>query len=132
MLIWLTILQKQPIRATGVIIFMLLSCHVRVSEWVYSLSLPGCQGLPRNRRDIWSLTILTGKNCVLFNQYNNDWLAASDLFDMFTQSIKFYYTIHYHVLSVQMFGKCDWLNGQKVNGCSFQQVLRQNVGWFLS
>ena len=27
-------------------------------------------------------------------QYKNGWLAASDLFDMFTQSIKFY-TFHY-------------------------------------
>ena len=27
-------------------------------------------------------------------QYSNDWLAASDLFDMFTQAIKFY-TFHY-------------------------------------
>ena len=35
-------------------------------------------------------------------QYNNGWLAASDFFDMFTQSIKFYYTFHYHVLRVPM------------------------------
>ena len=28
-------------------------------------------------------------------QYKNGWLAASDLFDMFTQSIKFYYTLYY-------------------------------------
>ena len=28
-------------------------------------------------------------------QYKNGWLAASDLFDMFTQSIKFYYIFHY-------------------------------------
>ena len=27
-------------------------------------------------------------------QYSNGWLAASDLFDMFTQSVKFY-TFHY-------------------------------------
>ena len=33
----------------------------------------------------------------LFNsiQYKNDWLAASDLFNMLTKSIKFYYTFHY-------------------------------------
>ena len=31
-------------------------------------------------------------------QYKNGWLAASDRFDMFTQSIKFYYTFYYHVL----------------------------------
>ena len=36
------------------------------------------------------------------------WLAASDLFDMFTQSIKFLYI----PLSVQMFEKCDPSNRQ--------------------
>ena len=30
-------------------------------------------------------------------QYKNGWLAASDLFDVFTQSIKFY-EFHHHVL----------------------------------
>ena len=30
-------------------------------------------------------------------QYQNGWLAASDLFQMFTQSIKFH-TFHFHVL----------------------------------
>ena len=33
------------------------------------------------------LTILTGKNCVLLNSVQG-YLAASDFFDMFTQSIK--------------------------------------------
>ena len=28
--------------------------------------------------------------------YSVSWLAASDLFDMFAQSIKFYYKFHYH------------------------------------
>ena len=40
-------------------------------------------------------------------QYKKDWLAASDLFDRFTQSVKFCYTLDYHVLRVQMFEKCD-------------------------
>ena len=31
-------------------------------------------------------------------QYKDGWLAASDL-DMFTQSIKFYYTFYYQVIS---------------------------------
>ena len=37
---------------------MLLSCQVRVSEWIYILQLPECQGTPcpRDRRDIWSLS----------------------------------------------------------------------------
>ena len=47
-----------------------------------------------------SLTILTGKNCVWFLiEYRNGWLAASYLFYMFTQSIKFY-TFYHHVLRV--------------------------------
>ena len=45
-------------------------------------------------------------------QYKNEWLAASDLFDMFTQPIKFYYTFHYHVLRVQMSEKRDSSNRQ--------------------
>ena len=55
--------------------------------------------------------ILTGKNNYLI-QYKNDRLAVSDLFDMFTQSVKFYYTFYYHVLKVQMFEKCDSSNRQ--------------------
>ena len=42
-------------------------------------------------------------------QYRNTWLAASDFFDMFTQSIKFYI---YILLSVQMFEKYDSSNRQ--------------------
>ena len=39
-------------------------------------------------------------------------MAASDLFNMFTQSVKFYYKLYYHVLRVQMFEKCDASNRQ--------------------
>ena len=45
-------------------------------------------------------------------KYKIGWLAASDLFYMFTQSIKCYYTLYYHVLTVQMFEKCDSSNRQ--------------------
>ena len=45
-------------------------------------------------------------------QYKNGLLAPSDLFDMFTQSIKFYYTFYYHLLRVQMFEKCDSSNSK--------------------
>ena len=45
-------------------------------------------------------------------QYKNDWLAASGLFDMFKQAIKFYYTFHQHIIRVQMFEKCDSSNRQ--------------------
>ena len=38
------------------------------------------------------LTILTGKTVFYLVQYINGWLAASDLFDVFAQSVKFYYT----------------------------------------
>ena len=45
-------------------------------------------------------TILTGKTVLYSVQYKNGWLAASDHFHMFTQSVKFYYTFYYHVLRV--------------------------------
>ena len=32
-------------------------------------------------------------------QYKNGWLAASDLFDVFTQSIKFHYTFYTRIKS---------------------------------
>ena len=46
-------------------------------------------------------------------QYRNGWLAASDLFDMFTQSIKFY-TFHYQYRCLknvihQIDSKTGWL-----------------------
>ena len=41
------------------------------------------------------LTVLTGKTVFYSVQYKNGWLAASDLFHVFTQSIKFYYTLYY-------------------------------------
>ena len=59
-----------------------------------------------------TLTILTGKTVFYSIQYMNGWLAASDLFDMFSQSIKFCYKFHYHVLRVQMIEQCDSSNRQ--------------------
>ena len=60
----------------------------------------------------------------------NGYFPASDLFHMFTQSIKFY-TSHNHALRWQMFEKCDSsIGSQKKNGCSFQQVLQQTLGCF--
>ena len=52
------------------------------------------------------------KLCFIQFSTRNGWLAVSDLFDMFTQSIKFYYTLYYYVLRVQMFEKCDSSNRQ--------------------
>ena len=45
-------------------------------------------------------------------QYKNGWLAASDLFDMFTQSIRFYYAFYYQVVRVLMFEKYDSVNSK--------------------
>ena len=46
------------------------------------------------------LTILTGKTMYYSIQYKNGYLAASDFLNTFTQSIKFHYTFHYHVLTM--------------------------------
>ena len=60
------------------------------------------------------LTILTPKVFMFHSiQYGNDWLAASDLFDMFAQSIKFY-TFYYQYRFLknvihQIGGKNGWL-----------------------
>ena len=68
------------------------------------------------------LTILTGRTVFYSVQYKDGRLTASDLFDVFT-----------HASRVQMFGKFDSSNKTvKMNSCSFQQVLRQNLSWFLS
>ena len=57
--------------------------------------------------------------------YWNKTLAASDLFHMFTQSIKFY-TFKCHILM------SNSSNNQKMNGCFFQQVLREDLIWLLT
>ena len=66
------------------------------------------------RRQRWKpiLTILSGETKFYSIQYKNGWLAVSDRFDMFTPSIKFYYTFYYHALKVQIFEKCDSSNRQ--------------------
>ena len=51
-------------------------------------------------------------------------LAASGLFFLFAQSNKFY-KFHWHMLK-----KVIHQIGRMKNGCSFQQVLRQNLSWF--
>ena len=63
--------------------------------------------------------------------YKNGSLAASDLFRMFTQSGKFY-TFHYHILKSTYLKKWIHQTGSNINDCFFQQVLRQNLSWFLS
>ena len=42
----------------------------------------------------------------------NGWLAASNLFDMFTQSIKFYFTLYSRIKSIDVW-KCDSSNRQE-------------------
>ena len=52
-------------------------------------------------------------------QYRNDWLAASDLFDMFTQSIKFY-TFHYQYRCLKnVIHQIDSKNGWLLLSASF-------------
>ena len=81
---------------------------------------------------IFYLMILTGKNCfIYFITRMVGWLVLTFLLCLHNQ-LSSIIRFHYHVLSVQMFEKCDSLNRQKMNGCYFKQVLRQNLGWFLS
>ena len=80
------------------------------------------------------LVLLVCVNDTMFHsvQYKNNCLGASDLFHMLTQSIKFY-RFHYYVLkSIDVWKMLFIKKTLKMNGCSFQQVLPQNLGWFLS
>ena len=78
------------------------------------------------------------KNSVI--QYNSlnlvRCLAASDLFHMFTQSIKSYkfcYLCNVYTLSrTDVWKMCFIELTVKMNDCFFQQVSRQNLGWLLS
>ena len=77
-------------------------------------------------------TLLTGEKLFYSIHYKNGCLAASDLFHMFTQSIKFY-TFHCHLLKRAEVWKMWFIKQRvKMNGCCFQQVWRQNLVWFLS
>ena len=55
--------------------------------------------------------ILSDERTLYSIQYKNGYLAASDHFPMFTQSIKFY-SFLYDILRKQMFEKGDSLNRQ--------------------
>ena len=70
--------------------FMLLSCHIHVSEWIFSLNLPECQEiLPQNRSKTWRLsvcnTIWTQNHLVLKWKLNslsrlaNDWAVLWEI-----------------------------------------------------
>ena len=66
-----------------------------------------------------------------FTQFNIR-MAVSDLFHVFTKSIKFY-TFYYHIVRSTDIWKMWFIKlTVKINDCSFQQVLQQNLGWFLS
>ena len=57
-------------------------------------------------------------------QYKNGWLAATDLFHMFTQSIKFY-TFHYQYNCLKnVIHQIDSINGWLLLSAS----LRENLG----
>ena len=53
-------------------------------------------GVFENVKNHWRYS--QGKTVFHSIQYKNGWLAASDPFDMFTQSIKPYYTFYYLLL----------------------------------
>ena len=63
--------------------------------------------------------------------YKNGCVAASDLFHMLTQSIKLY-TFHYHIIKSTVVLKKFLKQTVKPDHCSVQQVLLQNLSWFLS
>ena len=71
-------------------------------------------------------------------QYKNGYLAASDLYHMFTQSSDLFHMftqVLYIPLSRIKENRClknVIYQIVKMNGCSFQQALRQTLGWFLS
>ena len=68
------------------------------------------------------LTILTGKNCVLLNSVQGmaGWLLLT-----------FFVCLQNQLSCISLTMRLiKWT--VKMTGCSFQQVLRQNLGWFLS
>ena len=64
-----------------------------------------------------------------YGRRKNRNFAVCNPFDMFTQLIKFY-TFYYHLLKSIDVWKRWWKWRQKMNGCSFQRVLRK-VGFCL-
>ena len=74
------------------------------------------------------LMIHAEKKRVFPNSVHKCCFAVSDLFHMFTQSFKFY-TFHYHVLKSKDISNMRFIKQIVImNGCSFQKVLRQNLG----
>ena len=80
----LTHLAKQKKRLSWVVStylygafdYMLLSCHVRMSEWIHTPYLPECQELlPRNRRNIWRLNDCNGTR--IHNHLVSKWTRCS-------------------------------------------------------
>ena len=74
---------------------------------------------------ILALTILAGKDLMSHSvQYMNSWFAASDLFDMFTQSIKFY-AFHYQYRCLKnVIYQIDSKNGWLFFSASFTSTFR--------
>ena len=81
-------------------------------------------------------------------QYKNGYLAASDLYHMFTQSSDLFHMFTqssdlFHMFTQVLYIPLSRIKENrclknviyqivKMNGCSFQQALRQTLGWFLS
>ena len=80
-------------------------------------------GVDVSLHEIMTTTILTDthRERLVFHsiQYRNGWLAASDLFDIFTQSIKFY-TFHCHYRCLKnVIHQIDSKNGWFLLSASF-------------
>ena len=75
----------------------------------------------RRKLQIWLLLLKKLLTRLVFQslQYRNGWLAATDLFDMFTQSIKFH-TFHYQYRCLKnVIHQVDSKNGWLLLSASF-------------
>ena len=109
----------------------------RLQRWCFSVNIAKLLSnrTPSVAASAFSLQVINNTHRVktVFNsiESKNGCLATSDFFRMFTQSIKFY-TFHYYVLKSTDVWKMRFIKYTgKMNGCSFRQVLPQNLGWFL-
>ena len=78
---------------------------------------------------------INDKNYILLNSAQEfieieAWLLLTFLICLHNQLSSVYSTIIFW--KEQIFEKVDLSNRQKKNGCSFQQILRQNFSWFFS
>ena len=83
---------------------MLLSCHVQVSEWIYTYTLPKCQGTPCSKQALYLKLngILTHSNGILTHNHLvrertlNSWVFVYELNDCGFES----HCCHLNILEV--------------------------------